>query len=71
MYRQNFGKCLPHKDLSVNLVKDANPLFTKKEVDDEANRLFTESAKNFMTATIELGKQLRPNAKVLNKSKTK
>lgn len=67
VYRQNFLKLQPYKDTSVKLVKDANPLLTKQEVDNEANRIFTEFAKTFMTETIELGKQLRPNAKVLNK----
>lgn len=67
VYRQNFGKFQPYKDTSVKLVKDANPLLTKQEVDNEANRIFTEFAKTFMTETIESGKLLRPNAKVFNK----
>lgn len=70
VYRQNFGKFQPYKDTSVKLVRDANPLFTKEECDAEANRLFTEFARTFMTTTIELGKQLRPNAKVLSDKST-
>lgn len=63
VYRQNFGKLQPYKDLSIKLVKDANPTFSETEVKNEASRLFTEYAKIFMTETIELGKKLRPNAK--------
>lgn len=63
MYRQNFGKLQPLKDLSIKLVQDANPKFSTAELEKEANRLFTMHAKIFMIETIELGKQLRPNAK--------
>ncbi len=69
VYRQNFGKFLPYKDLSIKLIGAANPQFTKEEAMDEAQRVFTESAKTFMLETIKLGKQLRPNAKVFIKSK--
>lgn len=63
VYRQNFGKLQPYKDVSFRLVKDANPDFSATEVENEANRLFTEFAKTFITETIELAKQLRPKAK--------
>lgn len=64
VYRQNFGKLQPYKDISVKLAGDANPHFTQEECVNEASRLFTEYAKTFMKETIELGQQLRPNAKV-------
>lgn len=67
VYRQNFGKLAPYKSVSLKLVQEANPNFTVDEVKIEADRIFTEFAKTFMLETIELGKQLRPNAKVLNR----
>lgn len=63
VYRQNFGKLQPYKDLSIKLVKEANPLWSKCEVDNEANRLFSKYAKLFIMETLELAKTLRPKAK--------
>lgn len=64
VYRQNFGKFQIYKNESIELVRDEHPHYTMEELNREADRMFTESAKNFMLETIELGKQLRPNAKV-------
>ncbi|KAJ6645442.1 Hyaluronidase Tab [Pseudolycoriella hygida] len=63
VYRQNYGKFQPYKDLSVELIKKLNTSYNEREVHEEASRAFTESAKMFMTETIKLGKQLRPKAK--------
>lgn len=63
VYRQNFGKLQRYKEASNKLVSEANPHFSKTEVENEANLIFTEYAKLFMVETLELGKKLRPKAK--------
>ncbi|XP_037032943.1 hyaluronidase Tab y 2.0101-like [Bradysia coprophila] len=62
VYRQNFGKLLPYKELSTTLVAEAMGNLTD-EAYSMARDFFTDSAKMFMLETIEFAKQLRPNAK--------
>lgn len=63
VYRQNFGTLQPYKDLSVQIEKEAHPLWSQRRLEAEANDRFEEAARAFMASTIETAKRLRPNAK--------
>lgn len=63
VYRQNFGALQPYKDLSVRLERQLHPLWSEKRVDDEASRRFEESARIFMSYSIQVARSMRPNAR--------
>lgn len=63
VYRQNFGALQPYKDLSIKLVKQQNPNWSKSVIEAEAKRLFSVYGKLFILETLELAKELRPKAK--------
>lgn len=63
VYRQNFGALQPYKDLSIKLVKQRYPHWSKNDIESEAKRLFSEYGKLFILETLELAKELRPKAR--------
>lgn len=63
VFRQNFGRLLPYKELSTELVVNATANLTEEVARSMADRIFTHAAKMFMLETIKFAKQLRPNAK--------
>lgn len=63
VYRQNFGTLQPYKDLSIKLVKQEHPYWSKSDIEFEAKRLFSDYAKLFILETLELAKAIRPKAK--------
>lgn len=63
VYRQNFGTLQPYKDLSIKLVKQKNPYWSKNNIENEAKRQFSQYGKLFILETLELAKVLRPKAK--------
>lgn len=65
VFRQNFGRLQPYKDLSASLVANATANLTQEEVRSMAGDIFTDAAKMFMLETINFAKLLRPNAQVL------
>lgn len=62
VYRQNFGVLQPYKDLSVQLVRRENPTWAQRRLEAEASARFEEAARNFMEASIEAARQMRPYA---------
>lgn len=62
VYRQNFGALQPYKDLSTRLERQLHPFWTDRRIEDEANRRFEQSARMFMSYSINVGRQMRPNA---------
>lgn len=63
VYRQNFGTLQPYKDLSVRLERQAHPLWSDRRIEEEARRRFEESARMFMSYSINYARKMRPNAK--------
>ncbi|KAG4078529.1 hypothetical protein HA402_009241 [Bradysia odoriphaga] len=63
VYRQNFGVLQPYKDLSIKLVKQSHPWWSKNDIENEAKRQFSAAAKLFILETLSLAKELRPKAK--------
>ncbi|XP_026331223.1 uncharacterized protein LOC113238609 isoform X2 [Hyposmocoma kahamanoa] len=60
--RQNFGNLAPYKNFSYDIERDNHPWWFEKTIKAEAKRRFETAGKQFMQQTLELAKQLRPNA---------
>ncbi|XP_071111832.1 hyaluronidase A-like [Haliotis cracherodii] len=59
----NFGGLGIYKTKSVDLVKKQHPTWTNTtQIMEEATRQFDIAARNFLQGSLELGRQLRPNA---------
>lgn len=62
-FRQNFGVLKPYKDLSIDVVKRANPWLSQKQAEERAATDFENAGKLFMLETLRRGKKLRPKAR--------
>lgn len=62
VYRQNFGKLQPYRDLSEKIVRERNPSLSGECIAAEAKQEFEKAARKFMECTIDLARQLRPKA---------
>ncbi|XP_067658430.1 hyaluronidase A-like [Haliotis asinina] len=59
----NFGTLGNYKTKSVELVKKQHPTWTNTtQIMEEATRQFDIAARNFLQGSLQLGRQLRPNA---------
>lgn len=62
VYRQNFGTLEPYKTVSIELARQKHCLWPKPRIEAEAQRAFEAAGRAFMLDTLQLAKQLRPNA---------
>lgn len=62
IFRQNFGSLQPYRNVSIEIVRESHPLWRNQSIVTYATFEFEKEARSFMESTINLAKQLRPNA---------
>lgn len=62
IYRHNFGLLKVYKNFSEEIVKEEHANYSSKELEKEAAKQYEPAAKEFMSRTLALAKQLRPGA---------
>jgi hyaluronoglucosaminidase len=62
IFRQNFGKLAPYKEISIEIEQQSHPFWPKFLIEKEASRRFEFHARRFMEETLYVAENLRPNA---------